>query len=221
MNAQQILSHITARAKELETIIQRRCWHLLQPLTVGAPAAEWEILRAEKTVGTALPDEMRELFRVARRVEFDYQFDEQMPADFRGIFSGSLYWNLDELPAQYEDYLGWVEGSLTEEYNDQSAVQVTKRIAQNKIPLTRVPNGDLIVVGYNPSEVIYLDHEGDSMHGKVLGKSLFEFLLFHARVGFVGSEGWQFEPFYDFERDIMPSDGPAIQSYETWLNKNR
>lgn len=82
-----------------------------------------------------------------------------------------------------------------------------------------VPNGDIIAVGNNPSEVIYFSHEGDTMHGKILGNNLWNFLEFYSRVGFAGSEDWQLEPFFDFEKNIMMTNSDKVDPYAKLLEK--
>lgn len=82
-----------------------------------------------------------------------------------------------------------------------------------------VPNGDIIVIGNNPSEIIYFSHEGDTMHGKILGDNLWDFLDFYSRIGFAGSEDWQLEPFFDFDKNIMVTQGDKVERYGQLLEK--
>ena len=117
------------------------------------------------------------------------------------------------------NYKGWIEASLDPAYNDEDVIEITERIIRNKIPLVEIYTGDLIVVGNNPSEVIFLSHEGDKLHGKILGDNLWDFLEFHTKVGFVGFEDWHFEPFYDFQNDKLKSDGKEVEEFNDWLNK--
>jgi len=57
------------------------------------------------------------------------------------------------------------------------------------------------------------------MHEKKLGNNLWSFLDFHSRVGFVGSEDWQFEPFFNFEKDKMITSGEKIERFIQLLDK--
>jgi hypothetical protein len=38
-------------------------------------------------------------------------------------------------------------------------------------------------------------------------------------VGFIGSEDWQFEPFFDFEQNKMVTTGPKVKRFINWLEK--
>jgi len=117
----------------------------------------------------------------------------------------------------YEDYLSWVEASLNPKMNDPEAIEITQKNWKGRIPFMEVPDGDLILIGSNPSEIVFLSHEGEKMHGKILANNLFEFFEFHAKTGFIGSEGWQFEPFYNFETNEMETSGPKVDRFVKWL----
>ena len=213
---QQVLDQINW----IKNVISKRGWELKKDIAFERPATLLELTEVENQLGFSLPGEYRELFlSCAKSLEFRYQFKEEPPEEFSGIFSGEIYWDLDRLPQMFEDYLGWVEGSLMEDSNDPRAIRITKKNWQKKVPFMEVGNGDIVIVGYSPSEVMYFSHEGDDMHGKILGKSLFEFLEFHSRVGFIGSEDWQFEPFYNFKIDRMETTGAKVDRFIQWLNK--
>ena len=202
----------------IKGIIKKRDWDLIQDLIVGPPATEKEIRRVENETGIKLPLDFRNLFKLSRRLQFAYQMNEQPPDEYDEIFSGKISWNLDRMWELNKYYKGWVEASLDPKYNDADAIAVLEKLHRSKIPLAEVANGDIIVVGNNPSEVVYLSHEGDEMHGKVLAKNLWDFLEFQSRVGFVGNEDWQFKPFYDFEKDVMVTEGEIVDRYLAWLN---
>jgi hypothetical protein len=111
-----------------------------------------------------------------------------------------------------------LETSLDPRGNDLKSIEITNSTGVNKTPLMRVPNGDFIVIDNDTNEVFYLDHEGDVMHGKRLGKTLFEFMDKWTQVGLIGSEGWQFEALYNFdENDIMEMDNVKVQKWKEWV----
>lgn len=103
--------------------------------------------------------------------------------------------------------------------NDEESIAITEQIWHDKLAIINVPNGDVIAIGNNPSEVVYFSHEGDDMHGKILGESLWSFLDFYSRIGFAGSEDWQLEPFFDFERNKMVMHGDKVDRYAELLEK--
>ncbi len=220
MTPTETFKQLLARIDWIKSIIKRKKWDLIIDVKMEEPASENDVLEVENLIGFRLPEDYRTLFtKCAKSFEFYYQMkDFNIPDEFQNIFSGELSWSLDTLPQMYNHYLLWVEASLDPEANDVSVINVTEKIWRQKVPLMNVPNGDIIVVGYNPSEVVYFSHEGGKMHGKRLGNSLFEFLEFHSRIGFIGSEDWQFEVFYDFEKDMMVSNGDKVNSFVEWLN---
>lgn len=220
MEQSQIFQNIKIRLQWIQTIIKRRGWDVIQELIIEGPATTAEVEKVEIELGIKLPEDLKALFtQFSKHVEFSYQFKEEAEAPFNQIFSGEIYWNHNRIKEQYENYLEWVESWLDPAILDEDEMKQEEKIVKNKIPLLEVPNGDLIVVGYNPSEVVYLSHEGDEMHGKILSDSLFKFLEFHARIGFVGSEDWQFGPFYNFESDKMITSGKTIDDWVEWLEE--
>ena len=92
-----------------------------------------------------------------------------------------------------------------------------QEIVLNKIPLEEVGNGDLIVMDINDNKVTYLSHEGDFMHGIVLGQDLFEYLDFRQSIWFVGNEDWQFRPFYNMESGFIEKDGANAKFWSELL----
>ena len=220
MDHSQVYRSVNERLKWIQAIIKRRKWDIIQELKIEAPATIDEVEKIEDELDIKLPADLKILFtEFSKNVEFAYQLDKEADEPFNEIFSGEIYWNLNRFKEQYENYLEWVDSWLDPSILDETELEQEKKIVTNKVPLLEVPNGDLIVVGYNPSEVVYLSHDGDDMHGKILGDSLFEFLEFHSRIGFVGSESWQFEPFYDLEKEKMIMTGEAVNEWVKWLEQ--
>ena len=202
----------------ISKIAIRKNWTIIQPLYVDNPASNAEIDQIEKKMGQAIPSDLRELFSFSKHLTFGYQFDETLSEEFRQNFSGEIFWNLNTLPEQSGIFGDWVKGSLDPQFNDADSIAVTERLWRDKLPLINVPNGDIIVVGNNPSAVLYFSHEGDTMHGKTLGDNLWSFLDFYSRIGFAGSEDWQLEPFFDFEKNVMLTQGEKVDRFISLLN---
>ncbi len=220
MTQEELFNHLLIQFTWIKSIIKRKNWNLLQNLIIDKPATIIEVRNIEDQLGFSLPEEYKILFtKFSKRVEFRYQFDEEPPKEYQGIFSGEIYWNLDKLVDIHRYFLEWVDASLDPSSNDAEAIEITKRLWKKKIPLMQVPNGDIIVIGLDTSEVIYFSHEGDAMHGKTLGQTLFDFLEFHSRVGFIGSEDWQFKPFFNYEQNKMVTKGGKIENFIKWLEK--
>ncbi|MCE7995239.1 MAG: SMI1/KNR4 family protein [Roseivirga sp.] len=219
MTEKEVFDQLVRKVNDLKKIIKKRHWNLKKDLILEGPATDKEINQMEKLLGIDIPQDYKTLFRFSKRAEFSYQFEEDLPEEFSDIFSGEIYWNLSTLPEQMENFKGWIEASTDPDYNDPEAIEITSRLSPNKIPLLEVYNGDVIVIGNEPSEVIYLSHDGDDCHGMKLGDNLWQFLEFHSRIGFAGSEGWQLTPFYNFESGRIETHGEVAGRFTDWLNQ--
>jgi len=213
MTHQETYKQVLDKINWISKIAIRKNWKITGPLYIERPATMEDIQAVEKQIGQTIPIDLKELFTFAKHLSFSYQFDETLSQEFRQNFSGEIYWSLNTLSEQYDNFKEWVKTSLDPEFNDADAIEITEKLWQNKLPLIDVPNGDIIVVGNSPSEVLYFSHEGDTMHGKVLGKNLWQFLDFYSRIGFAGSEDWQLEPFFDHDKNIMVTEGEKVDRF--------
>lgn len=219
MTEEQTYKQVLEKIKWLQDIAKRKQWTItLKPL-IERPATTDEIDSVEKQIGKTLPEDLKRLFLFSKHVEFSYQFGEMLSEEFKQNFSGEIYWNLDSLADQYSNFQEWIKASVDPEYNDSEAIEITEKLWQDKLAIMNVPNGDIIAIGNNPSEIIYFSHERDIMHGKVLGDNLWNFLDFYSRIGFAGSEDWQLEPFYDFDKNIMVTQGDKVERFRQLLEK--
>jgi hypothetical protein len=219
MKEDRIFNEILDSIKNLRSIVKRRKWELIQDLIVGKPAIQKELNRVEKSIGKSIPEDFRKLLKYSKHLEFCYQYDEKMPTKFRENFSGEINWDLDKIVSLTKLYEEWLDASLDPEYNDEHAIAITEKVGKNRFPFMSISNGDFIVMGDSPSEIIYLSHEGGEVHGKKLGENLWDFFEFHSKVGFAGPEDWQFQPFYDFKENKMIMQGEIIDRFSEWLNK--
>lgn len=219
MTDEQIYKQVLNKIDWILGIAKRKNWTITLKPFIDRPATVTEMDSVEKQIGKAIPDDLRKLFLFSRHLEFGYQFDETLSEEFRQNFSGDIYWNLNSLAEQYDNFQEWIKASIDPEYNDREAIEITEKLWHDKLPLMDVPNGDIIAIGNNPSEIIYFSHEEDNMHGKILGDNLWNFLDFYSRIGFAGSEDWQLEPFFDFEKNIMVTQGEKVDRYGQLLEK--
>ena len=215
MTNTQTFEQIKNRIDALVEISQRKNWTITQKPFFDKPATLDEINKVEKQIGKEIPAELKKLFQLSRHIEFCYQFDETLSEEFRQNFSGDISWNLKTLASEYADYQEWVKAFIGTGLENETE----EKIFENKLPLMHVPNGDIIAIGNNPSEIIYFSHEGGDMHGKILGDNLWNFLDFYSRIGFAGSEDWQLEPFFDFDKNIMVTHGDKVDRYVQLLEK--
>jgi len=219
MTDSDVYKQVLNRIDWLLEIATRKNWQITLKPFIDRPATISEINAVEEQIGKTIPDDLKKLFHFSRHLEFSYQFDETLSEEFKQNFSGDIYWNLNSLAEQYANFQEWVKASIDPKYNDLEAILITEKLWQDKFPIMDVPNGDIITVGINPSEVLYFSHEGDNMHGKILGDNLWSFLDFYSRIGFAGSEDWQLEPFFDFDKNIMVTHGNKVDRYAQLLEK--
>jgi len=219
MKDNNLFKQIIEKIYSIKEIIEKRNWIITTDLILERGATEKEIEQIENKSNIILPNELSKLFHFSKHLEFRYMINEELPSEFKDIFSGEIYWNMNTLLQEIEFYKEWVKASLDPASNDIESINITEKIWRNKLPFMSVPNGDLIVVGCKNAEVVYLSHEGDLMHGKKLSDNLYDFLVFHSEVGFIGTEDWQFQTFYDFEKDKMVTTGEKIERFIKWLEK--
>lgn len=217
MNKKPTYERLVARISEIFEVARTEGWKILAEPIIKPPASVHEVASIEEELKIKLPQDYRFLFtECSRHLEFSYQFDTELPYEFGELFSGEINWNLDRFIDQYLDYQGWVEAWLDSDFDD-AELERERSIVEDKVPFMNVANGDMIVIGYSPSEVVYFSHEYDDFHGKRLGNSLFEFLDYYLRVGFTGNEDWQFEPFLGFNGEHVFYDEEQIRQWQDLL----
>lgn len=217
----QLYQNIKIRLSEIEILAKKKNWDIIETLKIEEPASKNEILEIEKKIRKKLPCEYKEiLMNFSKKVSLSYHLDIEAPEEFKEVFSGEIFWDINKIIDLTKLYTEWIEASIDPEYNDKQAIIITKKYGLNSTPFMSVPNGDLIIINDITNEVFYLDHEGGEMHGKRLGKSFFNFLDIWTQIGIIGSEGWQFEAIYDFENNkLLPIDNEKVQRWIDWLKK--
>lgn len=219
MNRREIYEQVLRQVDRIKGIAQKRGWDLPQDLVLEGPATEEEIKHVEQELGMEIPEDYKDLLRFSKHLEFRYEYDEEMPDEFRNNFSGEINWNLSLLKEQQENFKEWLE-VLGPGNGESATAGETEQMWADKIPLIEVANGDIILVGSSPSEVVYFSCQEYAMHGRKLGNNLWEFLEFHSRIGFAGCGDWQLEPFYDMESDEVRVKGESVDRFVEWLNKS-
>ena len=150
----------------------------------------------------------------------DWQIEgEETEGEFREIFCGAgrgYLWDFDTLRDDYKNIRGWITECFPNPDDEYD------KVWYNKIPFLDVPNGDVIAFGDKTefgNQVVYLSHEGDDFHGQILGENFIDFMNKWTQLGCVGTEDWQFEPFYDYEKKTMLSDKSMLNKWVKWLEK--
>ena len=121
------------------------------------------------------------------------------------------------LKTNFQVYKDWVDecfSNIDDEYD---------KVWHNKVPFIDVSTGDMIAFDTSQKDencpIIYLNHDGSDFHGHKLAENFVEFITTWSNIGGVGTEDWQFEPFYDYENKTLKSNGSAINKWKNWLKK--
>lgn len=216
-NKQEIFSNIKQQIKFLHNLATKSGWKCSQPI-IGLPASEEEILKVESVINLNLPEDLISLLKCSGYVEFSYIHTLKLPNEFRSLSAGAIYWNFDGYSTLYQSYKDWVDFALSDpEIFNYEDFEEQKELLNGKVPLLEVGNGDLIVVGYDPSEVIYFSHDWGELHGKRLGNTLFEFLQYYTRIGFVGPEDRSLQPFLINDSEKVAYDQDKITKWQKIL----
>ena len=202
-------------------IAKRRKW-TYEKLKINPPIPERTIKSIEKNLEVVFPQDFTEvLTKYASGVFLDWTIKgEETEGKFREIFCGGgrgYLWDYSILIENYKSYLSWIDACFPDPEDE------IDKIWHNKIPFLSVPNGDIIAFGEETiygNPVVYLSHDGEEdFNGARLGLNFVDFINKWSTLGCIGTEDWQFEPFYDYENKLLKKEGPAIEEWKKWLEK--
>ncbi len=81
-------------------------------------------------------------------------------------------------------------------------------------------NGDYLAFDMQTPEdaaIVYLSHDDGEGHGYILANNFKELLDNWSRLGFVGSEDWQWLPFTTNARSGIQAESDAADRFREWL----
>jgi hypothetical protein len=203
------------------TIAGKRNW-LTRSFEIKPPVDITEVILLEENLGVRYPEEFKfVLTNYSSNVNLFWQMgDEEPEKEFRGVFSGGEkggLWDFSSLQYYYEGYTNWIKECFSNPDDDYD------RVWHNKVPFLDVATGDIIAFDTSKSltnsPVIYLSHDGSNFHGHRLGENFIDFITKWSNLGCVGTEDWQFEAFYNYEKMELLTDDPKIDRWKSWLNK--
>ena len=168
---------------------------------IEAPAKEEEILEVEKKLGYSLPEDFRDiLLNYSSHFEYYWTSDREsdnriieLPNNLKSIFGTNLHWGLDLLLDFEDGRKNWIDICFLD-YNDEY-----DKVWYNKLPFYDSGNGDYIAIELEKEKygkIVYLSHDGGDGHGYYLANNFKDLLNNWSKVGCVGGEDWQWEPFY-------------------------
>ena len=205
---------------KIDQIAKSRNWSTQSDVFIDAIATDKEITDLENSIRKKIPIQLKDLLtQLSKSVQLFYEIEEEVSSEFSKISSGEFYFDLELLEQLNKEYPDWIAASLDEDANDIESIEITKRVKDHKTVILEVSTGDLIVMDDQSNEVLFLDHEGGAMHGKSLAKDLNTFLEQWSLMGFFGTEDWQFEEMYDFEKNSLKSlNDDKVIRWINWLN---
>ena len=170
---------------------------------VQPPASEADVAAVEAQLGFMLPASLRAAaLTITQRIEWSWWVpaDMDLPAPFDRIFSGSTWFQLNELPVLESDRQQAVEVIFPDPEDPGG------RPWRETLPICPVGNGDYIAIDLRPEragEVVYLEPHGltDEGNGHRLAGSLTDLLERWSPLGQPGPEYCQWHLFTN------PSDG--------------
>lgn len=187
-----------------------------RPLSIKRPADEQQVANVESQLGQRLPPSLRQTFlHFSAGFEFHWFLPDDAVPPFSGIFSGgfeeiALAW----LVKLEENRQNWVENVFSDPEDLYDSVWY------NKLAVISVSNGDMIAIDLESADgfVTYLSHEGDErLHGKVLGVNFADFMERWSRLGCVGPEDWQLEPFIEDTSTGINLLGVNASKWREWF----
>lgn len=202
-------------------VAKQRSWDY-EDLKISPPVDIKEIERVETALGISFPFEFKHILsEYSSSVNLFWQIqNEETEGEFREVFRGGgrgYLWDFRQFEELYEGYKGWVENCFSNHDDPYD------KVWHNKIPLLRVMNGDMIGFDTTKSNtncpIVYLSHDDGELHGHKLANNFIEFITRWTAIGCVGTEDWQFKPFYDFDKMEITKTDAVIKRWKIWLTK--
>ena len=182
----------------------------VQEVIIDEPASLEQVIQTEEQLGVKLPVSFKKVL-----TEFSGNFslrwflpgNMEQPHEFREIFCGTPQWNLESLFPFETDAFSDPE----DEYD---------AVWHNKLAFCEVGNGDYLAFDMNDPEdapIVYLSHDDGEGHGYTMASNFIELVDHWSRIGFVGSEDWQWLPFTTGPDSGIVPDGESAKQFRSWL----
>ncbi len=180
-------------------------------VAVQPPATTAEVTRIEESIGARLPEGFRRaLTEYSRAVDMFWFLDDGVAPPFKGIFSGSCQWSLDDLVDLERGRKLWCRDCFPEDSDSYDSVW------HHTLPVMAVGNGDMVGLS-EEGAAVYVSHDLSDRHGWRLGHDFLDYLSRAALLGFVGPEDWQLEPFLVDPTSGLQTDTVNAERWRQWL----
>lgn len=185
----------------------------IQAFRVERPATQDAVDAAEQKLGIALPVSFKlTLLNFSRSAQLAWKLPEdfKLPTEFREIFAGDIHWSLEKLVEIEESRKSWVRECFPNPHDPYD------QHWHNKLAFHDVGNGDQLAIDLaeeNLGAIVYLSHDDGEGHGFNLADSFEDLIQRWSLIGGVGSEDWQWLPFYDQRAAAINPHGQAAQRF--------
>ena len=194
---------------------------------VGPPASLQDVEKTEETLGFRFPSSLRNVFlnfsgsfMVSWLVDEHSVLKKDQQLDIR---SGFCLWNLTEIVHANSDYESSVASFDDLAANDEDIRQWIS-ICDGRRIFMPLDNGDNLLIGIGDDEhqeIVYFSHDemypsgGYHDHGKLLGKTVEEFIDRWMQLAFVEPEIWNLKQFLNDEG--LQVDGEMGKHFKSWF----
>ena len=222
----RIMNYFQFRNKlsELRDDVQRMGGEV-SSFQIGEPAEERTIQDIEKVLKLSLPEDMKAFFsQIAAHVDFDYSISwkdlfrgvEFSKEEGERLFSGTLKWNLRNLPSYRKD-----QRSQVKSLRDQRTKKYIIQSWLHSLIFSPIFNGDALAVDMSSAEkmrgkVIYLDHECTEHHDTVIANNFTQYVCNAIELYCVGPEIWSIVEFLDGYDGGLATNSAAAGKLKHW-----
>ncbi|WP_422660593.1 SMI1/KNR4 family protein [Paenibacillus sp. EC2-1] len=182
----------------------------VQELIIKDPATKDQIQSVENKLGVLLPESFKYvLLNFSAEFSFRWYLPDnfELPYEYRGVFSGRVYWNLNKIVELDEERRGWIDHVFPDPEDNYD------KVWHQKLAFLEVGNGDYFAFDLSKQTeypIVYLSHDDGNGHGYTLGHNFIAFIDNWSRIGFAGPEDWQWIPFVlTRESGIVPESDLA------------
>lgn len=168
----------------------------------GEPLTEAHLATLADQFGGPLPAELRQVVeQLGSRGGYWWDAGKRVafPPELRVATQGGFEWYYDDGSSADDSRAEWAKAF--QDLDDE----VLRMYWDEAFGVLCAANGDVWAIDTSANgrgRVIYLDHEGGDDHGRLLGPDIVTVMNNWARIGCVGPEIWNLEPFLDREKGI-------------------
>ncbi len=187
-------------------------------VTIGEPASIDQITQVETELGVKLPISFKQVL-----TEFSSDFsircflpdNMKKPEAFIQIFSVCPSWKLKDLVRLEGEREEWIKNVFPNPEDPYDAVWY------NKLVFHGVGDGDLLAFDLSTGDIdppiVYLCHDGSPGHGHKMADNFLDLLDKWSRVGFIGSDYFQWQTFTTSSESGIQPDVENAKKFREWL----